>query len=429
MLTRHECGMSGLDHRWDELPLLVQEALTAGGTGIGNPRGLALLAEEVEDAQVVVNQLKEKIPNLKTEGLRDQVWSLVEAAGSAVGARKRWSRALTPKAQLVEPSEHEENIKATSSSTSSALEVLRDVICTKRHGGDHQAWATKRQRRLAAHGGDPLQRTKIEKEERLRWIKVLAFHLQEGDALRYREARRTLDPEASMLHSAGGARARTLRRRLRAWARLRDWLLGVRGLVWPSGPADVVDYLEDLLRGRCARTVPDTVLGALAFMEEEGGVKDEDRCSTTSTLSSMVRDMNVTLAAGAPPTSKAPELHVVACIAMEFYVVDVSQKLYARVHAWTILVRLWASLRSDDLMGVSPQNARFLGSGLGRSTARRLLARDGRSGGSAPSFRRGPTLGPTRLGFASVLICSKPNRLFGVGIFFSPCPRRTSRAP
>ena len=180
MLTRHECGMSGLDHRWDELPLLVQEALTAGGTGIGNPRGLALLAVDVDDAQVVVNQLKAKIPNLKIEGLRDQVWSLVEAAGSSVGARKRRSRALTPMAQLVELSEHEEKIKAASSSTSSALEVLRDVIRTKRHGGDHHAWATKRQRRLAAHEGDPLQRTKIEKEERLRWIKVLAFHLQEG---------------------------------------------------------------------------------------------------------------------------------------------------------------------------------------------------------------------------------------------------------
>ena len=69
---------------------------------------------------------------------------------------------------------------------------------------------------MAVHEGDPQQREKVEEDERLRWVQVLAEVLRKGDTPRFREARRTLDPEASMSYCAGGVRARTLRKRLRA---------------------------------------------------------------------------------------------------------------------------------------------------------------------------------------------------------------------
>lgn len=368
--------MGDLGELWDELPMLVQQVLTAGGTGLENPRGLAQLAENEDEMPLLVQQLKAEIPKLVVVGLSDLLWKLIQAARAPAGARKRRSAAMTPMARgeaLLDYKQKNERLEEEMTRLSHDTSVL-----VKKHKGEQMRWATRRERRLAVHEGDPQQREKIEEDERQRWVRVLAEFLKEGDTPRYREARRTLDPEASMSHCAGGVRARTLRKRLRAWRRLRDWLLRAKGLVWPGRPADVADFLEDLTREGCARTVPNTMLAAISFMEERGGIASDDRCSTAGFIVSTVRDMSLRLAAGAPPTKKAPELHIRICVALEQYVLDDEKFLYPRVYAWVLLLKVWAALRTDDLAGISPQHVRYTAAGLELQISRSKTSGPGR---------------------------------------------------
>ena len=149
-------------------------------------------------------------------------------------------------------------------------------------------------------------------------------------------------------------------------------------MVWPGQPADVADFLEDLSREGCACTVPNTMLAATSFMEERGGIASDDRCSTASFIVSTVRDMSLRLAAGAPPTKKAPELHIRICVALEQYVLDDEKFLYPRVYAWVLLLKVWAALRTDDLAGISPQHVRYTAAGLELQISRSKTSGPGR---------------------------------------------------
>ena len=91
--------MGDLGELWDELPMLVLQALTARGTGLANPRGLAQLAEDEDEMPLLVQQLKTEIPKLVIDGLGDLLWKLIQAARTPAGVRKRRSAALTPMAR------------------------------------------------------------------------------------------------------------------------------------------------------------------------------------------------------------------------------------------------------------------------------------------------------------------------------------------
>ena len=104
-------------------------------------------------------------------------------------------------------------------------------------------------------------------------------------------ARGARQPGLAMLRCAGASRARTIRLRVRAWRKVRDFLQALHGVPWPATAAQVVDYLEMRAGEPCGRTVPGSILSALAFVEEEygdrfprhAGAEEQGRSGTRAT--------------------------------------------------------------------------------------------------------------------------------------------------
>ena len=74
--------------------------------------------------------------------------------------------------------------------------------------------------------------------------------------------------------------------------------------------------MQGLAAGPCGRTVPRSVLQALAFVEDKGGVPVGERISEDRVLQNHVADLEVELATGAPPTKKAEQLLLSQVVAM-----------------------------------------------------------------------------------------------------------------
>jgi hypothetical protein len=110
-----------------------------------------------------------------------------------------------------------------------------------------------------------------------------------------------------------------------------------------------------LFQEPCARTVPRSVLEAVSFVKERGGILKNDRMIESEELANLVADMTLKLSTTAPLTRKAPLLLVSVAIALELYVVDELRPKYKRAFAWTKLLRLWASMRGDDIQGLLPE--------------------------------------------------------------------------
>ena len=70
-------------------------------------------------------------------------------------------------------------------------------------------------------------RAKIEENERQRWVGALVELYKRVTAPVLVQASTTLNPEATLLRIAGGARAKTLRGRVRVWTRFTNWLRAI----------------------------------------------------------------------------------------------------------------------------------------------------------------------------------------------------------
>lgn len=115
------------------------------------------------------------------------------------------------------------------------------------------------------------------------------------------------------------------------WRKLRAFCLGVVELAWPPHLGIVLDYLQERVAEPGARTVPESVLAALNFMEKVGGVTVNERFSGQQVLNKFVKQSKMDLEGGAPATKKAPLLPIKLIGALELLVVDVSQQRYMSV--------------------------------------------------------------------------------------------------
>ena len=68
----------------------------------------------------------------------------------------------------------------------------------------------------------------------------------------------------------------------------------------------MLDYLHERMEEPCARTVPEAVLGALAFMEKAGSVAETERLASAPVLRNFVNQATQDLEVGAPPKKSAP---------------------------------------------------------------------------------------------------------------------------
>ena len=168
-----------------------------------------------------------------------------------------------------------------------------------------------------------------------------------------------LDPERAYELLPGKTRSSTLKRYVTMYKRWRLWLQEAK-CVAPGRPADLVDYLMALRDEPCARTVPDSLLKAISWMEKVAEFRVELR-ATGGRLAWAAKDKIVeVLYKGAPLIRRAPRYPVMVLVAIERVVVDENEPTGLRVYAWAQLVKAWASLRWSHLQAIRPGELRLV---------------------------------------------------------------------
>ena len=207
-------------------------------------------------------------------------------------------------------------------------------------------------------------RADLEATELKRWRASLAELVIEADLPVSHHAQLTSNPEAIIAALLGSMRATTIRKRVREWRKVRNFSLQPCGHAWPTHVGVVLDYLHERMEEPCARTVPEAVLAALAFMEKAGSVAAADRLASTPVLRNFVNQATQDLEVGAPPKKSAPLLPVVLIGSLELLVMCNSEPLYARALAWYKLLKLWTASRTGDLTSLRPSSLRLTSFGL-----------------------------------------------------------------
>jgi hypothetical protein len=292
---------------------------------------------------------------------------------------------------------------------------------------DRRRWPTRFKQRMSSAVAEE-QRLELERTEQDRWARELASIVEEAQLPAAEEASLASAPEAVMAVLGGSRRPSTLRMRVRTWRKIRFWLLQVSGTPWPAHVGQMLDYLQAAVAATCARTWPGQVAASLAFLETVGGVPEDRRISTRATWRALVADTEQRLQGGGRPAAKAPLLVRTVIVALELYVLG-PHAIYKRAYAWVRLVKIWASLRTNDLQGLPPALLRRTSQGLSGTLMRTKTTGPGRKVKTLPIYvDAGCWLADARWLSVGAQIWESPDFSFGRD-YFVPTPAKDYSRP
>ena len=223
-------------------------------------------------------------------------------------------------------------------------------------------WPTRLAKRLNSAGQDQRLREKAEKDERSRWIRALRNQLLDGRCPVMRDG--ALGRHISRRFGKG-RRASTLRKHVKTWEKLSQWMLGTFRHPWPTTPEQFCAYLECRADEPCGKTIPNSIFKTLMFMENAGEIKAEDQVCRSAAVRNVLEEVNLQLAGqGGGFTKRAWHMPVRLVVALEAVVMEVTVDPYARIYAWFRLVKLWTGMRFSDTLGLSEKSVEFQESGL-----------------------------------------------------------------
>ena len=313
----------------------ISEYLRTQGFGT---RELATL--EVADSAVIAGQLAFELNIPHSEELAKAVESLVTAAKKEDGMLQRTGGVLA-------------SDLAWTQLAVSAGAPARPWLATQPalSQAEDRPPPGEKIRKLLANGEERAAR---ELRLQVLWTRQLGEELVAMGAPVVKTIDDCLDPERAYELLPGKTRSSTLKRYVTMYKRWRLWLQEAKRVDPPGRPADLVDYLLVLRDEPCARTVPDSLLKAVSWMEKVAEFKLELR-ATGGRLAWAAKDKIVeVLYEGAPLTRRAPRYPVMVLVAIERVVLDDSEPTGLRVYAWAKLVKVWASLRWSDLQAIRP---------------------------------------------------------------------------
>ena len=131
-------------------------------------------------------------------------------------------------------------------------------------------------RKLLANGEERAAR---ELRLQVLWTRQLGEELVAMEAPVVKTIDDCLDPERAYELLPGKTRASTLKRYVTMYKRWRLWLQEAKHVDPPGRAADLVEYLLVLRDEPCARTVPDSLLKAVSWMEKVAEFKLELRAT------------------------------------------------------------------------------------------------------------------------------------------------------
>ena len=191
--------------------------------------------------------------------------------------------------------------------------------------------------------------------ELARWTRRFVCILKEASSPSWEEAQQAENPEAALKDLVGAARPGTVRLRVRAWEMYTRWLRWNRDKGWPEAPVDVVDYVHHLRDLPCSPSAPKLFGAALRWFEERAAQEWWGQGLYNHPL--VVRSLErLTLAVTDPAKAKvkAPMLPAALVGALELLIGDEDAPLGLRVVAWARVVKVYGTLRSDDLQRLRP---------------------------------------------------------------------------
>jgi hypothetical protein len=278
----------------------------------------------------------ELLASLEAPLIKSRVWSLALVAwmtqgGEAAAKRQRASRVVLPidvRSEIVGAAQASRRIAVPSIISAVMNECVKTTV-----------WKTRRQKQLGLAAG-PQERADIERGERERWLEQVVSIIKEAVLPVVAFASLSTSPELALKHVAGVRKANTLRARVRAWSRVRLWLLMVFLTPWPQHVGQMMDYLFDLQAGGCSRTVPRSIFLALLFFETAGSVAKEDMISSNKLWTATVNDIEAQIVSRVgTEVRKAPPFFLSMLIALELYEVS-NRPAFQRFLAWVRLVKV-----------------------------------------------------------------------------------------
>ena len=154
------------------------------------------------------------------------------------------------------------------------------------------------------------------------WTRQLAEELVAIGAPVVKTIDGCLDPDRAYELLPGKTRSSTLKRYVTMYKRWRLWLQEAKRVDPPGRPADLIDYLLVLRDEPCARTVPDSLLKSISWMERVAEFKVELR-ATQGRLAWAAKDKIIeVLHEGAPLIRRAPRYPVMVLVIFERVVMD-----------------------------------------------------------------------------------------------------------
>ena len=201
----------------------------------------------------------------------------------------------------------------------------------------------------------------LAREERLLvfWTKQLQVELCASGAPVLQKLEDSLDPTRALEMLAGRTRAGTLKRYVDVYQRWRLWLQEAKLMHPPGRPVDLVDYWLVRRDEPFGRSVPETIVKAIAWFEKVAEFRSDSRATEGRIVWATKDKIVEALSEGAPLTQRAPRYPTWILVKIERLVLDEDEAKGIRIFAWAKLFKAWASLRWSDIQAIKPTELRL----------------------------------------------------------------------
>ena len=309
--------------------------------GLVGPK-LALQIGEEED---LAKQVAERAGLAYGGWIKDLISSHVKEACASIELDARLEgAAMTPGAQAVKDAvAHMEMEQKETAAGQSEVPAVTIVLPRR---GQMEKWRK----------GGMIPQVSLEEEEG-RVLKALYEELKVMDAPVLAQIGQVARPERVKQALLGKYRASSVKRYLAYWQGFRRWCNTTSGSN-PLQPAQLVDYLLAREEEGMGASIPLAVSKAVSWFEKTAGIPEDEGYSNDALVATVVRDLMKKLEEGAPPRKRAPRMLSCFIPALERLVADQSREDRLRLGAWVKLVKIWASLRFDDLAHIRVDMAR-----------------------------------------------------------------------
>jgi len=209
----------------------------------------------------------------------------------------------------------------------------------------------------------PGSQAEKDRNETVKWVSRFRTLVEGLSFPAIAAAKLTANPEMALDSLVGASRAGTLRKRVRTWETFSRWLAMTRGRVWPAGVQDIVDYLHMQTEENPRTSFPKSFAASLRWMESRVGIEPAARLSQHDLFKRCIEKEQTNVEQGAE-VGRSPRFPVAVLMGLEMAVSDPGLPVAVRVGCWVRLLKVVASLRSDDLQRVRPDTVTLLDSGL-----------------------------------------------------------------